>query len=161
VVTGAEVGRLYPGIEILIVFTIQQVNDLIESSLPIHWNSDGVERRSVRIASIVREPQDVKSLELEPINNVREPPLWKYQAGQYVSLHLSPEWDGPIVRTYSLSRAHDDSSPSEPPLRYRISVKRHNKGKASRFLHDVARAGDIVSVEAPTGDFTLKPDELN
>jgi ferredoxin-NADP reductase/predicted pyridoxine 5'-phosphate oxidase superfamily flavin-nucleotide-binding protein len=168
VVTGAEAGILYPGIETLIVFTVQNVNELPEGSLPIRWSSESAEKRRVRITSIVRESRDVKSFELEPTQTAHEAPLWKYRAGQYVPVHLNlGREDGPIVRTYSLSRAAHCAVPASssesrsPPVRYRISVKRHGKGKASRFLHDVLQLGDIVSVEVPTGDFTLKLDEID
>jgi ferredoxin-NADP reductase/predicted pyridoxine 5'-phosphate oxidase superfamily flavin-nucleotide-binding protein len=156
VLTGTEAMDLYPGIETLIVFTVERVNDLPEGSLPIRWSNDAAERRVVRVTSIVSESQDVKSFELEP-NSPQDAALWPYRAGQYVPVHLSSARDGPMVRTYSLSRAPGFST--GPNLRYRISVKRHGKGKASGFLHDSVRVGDVLSVEAPVGDFTLSPED--
>ncbi|MDX6421456.1 MAG: hypothetical protein QOG28_6076, partial [Trebonia sp.] len=52
------------------------------------------------------------------------------------------------VRSYSLSSAADGGT-------YRISVKREPHGVASSYLDQGLRAGAILDVAAPRGDFTL------
>src|SRR6185436_18372777 len=68
--------------------------------------------------------------------------------GQYLTLRLRPGPDArPLVRSYSLSDLPDRRG-------YRISVKR--EGAGSRYLHDRVKAGDVIDVAAPRGDFVLR-----
>jgi MOSC domain-containing protein YiiM/ferredoxin-NADP reductase/ferredoxin len=109
--------------------------------------------RAMRVAEVARESDTISSLRLVPVDGddagAAPPDAPLARAGQYLTLRVRPDADGPaIVRSYSLSTladAHDG---------FRISVKRD--GVASRFLDDVVRAGDTIDVAAPRGAFLLR-----
>ena len=70
------------------------------------------------------------------------------QAGQYLTVRLRPDADGPpLTRSYSLSDLPDERG-------YRISVKR--EGAASRYLHEHVKVGDCIDAAAPRGSFVLR-----
>ena len=76
-----------------------------------------------------------------------------YEAGQYLPIELDvPGIEGSVSRRYSLS-----GPPSTE--RYRISVKRHPMGIASRFLHDHVEVGAFVDTRKPAGDLILSCDK--
>lgn len=88
-------------------------------------------------------------------------PLPLFKPGQYLTFKLNvPGRDKPIIRCYSLS-----DSPSDKY--YRVTIKRvpapRDKdvppGVGSNFFHDHIGEGDIVDVQAPRGDFFIKPEE--
>jgi uncharacterized protein len=159
-----EVDALYPAepgtnrVGAVLVFKVKHVNDMPAGSIPLRW-SDPKDLTQLRVASVVRESQDVKSFVLEPLRRGSgQDPLRSYKAGQYLPIHLDRSRSGaagpPLVRTYSLSRASGlASSPSSSS--YRISVKRHPHGSASRHLHDTIRLGDVISAEDPAGEFVV------
>ena len=49
---------------------------------------------------------------------------------------------------------------SDAGARYRISVKREDRGVVSSWLHRNARAGSVIEVAAPRGDFYLSDDAV-
>ena len=57
-----------------------------------------------------------------------------------------------LLRNYSLSRAPDAGA-------YRVSVKQEVNGKGSTILHTQVKAGDILEISAPRGNFTLRSGE--
>lgn len=88
-------------------------------------------------------------------------PLPLFQPGQYLTFKLNvADRDKPVIRCYSLS-----DGPSEKY--YRVTIKRvpapRDKdvppGVGSNFFHDHVHEGDILDVQAPRGDFFLKPEE--
>lgn len=88
-------------------------------------------------------------------------PLPLFQPGQYLTFRLNvPDRDKPVIRCYSLS-----DSPSDKY--YRVTIKRvpppRDKdvppGVGSNFFHDHINEGDIIDVQAPRGDFFIKPEE--
>ncbi|TDF98291.1 NO-inducible flavohemoprotein [Paenibacillus piri] len=85
-------------------------------------------------------------------------PIASFEPGQYVSVHIQiPGNDYTHIRQYSLSDA-----PGKPY--YRISVKREDAAEAkpagivSSYLHQYVQEGDLLSITAPAGGFTLKAD---
>ncbi|HEX4597217.1 MAG TPA: MOSC domain-containing protein [Burkholderiaceae bacterium] len=102
--------------------------------------------RTLRISRIDHESAAVLSLILVPSDGLA---LAMPLPGQFVVLRLKPTPDeSPILRSYSLSGAPAADH-------YRISVKQEVKGEASRYLHQHAKAGDLLDVSAPRGAFTL------
>jgi ferredoxin-NADP reductase len=102
------------------------------------------------VVEIVEETRDTKTFVLRP--NA----AWRgHRAGQYTSLEA--EIDGVRVRRcYSIS-----SGPSEALVS--ITVKRVADGRVSTWLHENVRAGHILGLGAPAGDFVLPsptPDKL-
>lgn len=101
--------------------------------------------RPMRVRAITRESDTVRSLRLVPADGPATP---VGRAGQYLTVRVRPDADGPaLVRSYSLSALADEAGA-------RISVKRD--GVVSRYLHDRVRVGDLLEVAAPRGTFVLR-----
>jgi ferredoxin-NADP reductase/MOSC domain-containing protein YiiM len=106
--------------------------------------------RPMRVAKINKESDSVTSFILSPNDGQ---PLPLFRAGQFVVLRLPLGPDKPpVLRSYSLS-----DLPSTDHLR--ISVKNEVNGVGSSFLCNRARAGDLLDVSAPRGNFTLRPSQ--
>ncbi len=104
--------------------------------------------RSLRVSRLDRESLDILSFSFEDPNGKSLPPALP---GQFIVLKMQPEPAAPpLLRNYSLSGKPGAEN-------YRISVKREAKGAASSFLHNHVSPGDLVSVSAPRGAFTLRP----
>ncbi len=104
--------------------------------------------RPLRVSHIERESRSVISLVLVPADEL---PLVAAQPGQFVVLRLRPKLDAPpLLRSYSLSDA-----PSAD--HYRVSIKQEANGRASTYVLNQVRVGDVLDVSAPRGSFTLQP----
>ena len=95
-----------------------------------------------RVVQVIEETHDVKTFVLQPGG------AWPgHRAGQYVPVEV--EIDGVRVRRcYSIASAPGDA-------RVAITVKRVPGGRVSGFLHDHVRAGAVLGLGAPAGDFVL------
>ena len=100
--------------------------------------------RTLRVAEIRRESSAVLSIELEATDGAMLPVP---RPGQYLTLRI-PAGDPAPLRSYSLSSGGART-------RYRISVKREEHGRVSRWLHANVRAGTVIEAAAPRGDFYL------
>jgi hypothetical protein len=141
-----EVAR-FPGARRLVAIEIEETIELT-GVLPLRWEAAGEGLRELRVLEKVRESEDVTSLVLAARD---DDPLPAFAAGQHLPVALEiPGQAAPVVRTWSLS-----SAPSDP--HFRITVKRHDKGVASRYLHDRLAVGEIISAREPRGDFVLDP----
>jgi len=91
------------------------------------------------------EAQGVVSFLLAPADDA---PLESFQAGQYVTV------SGPEVKGRALERCYSLSS---APVgdQFRITVKRHDRGAVSRWLHDEVKPGALLLLGAPRGRFRL------
>jgi ferredoxin-NADP reductase len=98
--------------------------------------------RRYRVAAIEPESRTVCSFELEPAGRRR---IGRHRAGQFVTVRDDVPGRGPVLRSYSLSRAS----------RVRISVKREAGGVMSEHLHAGLKVGDTVELSGPSGAFTL------
>lgn len=97
-----------------------------------------------RVVDVIDETHDVKTFVLAPNARWSTP----HRAGQFVNLEI--EIDG--VRTsrcYSLS-----SAPGDRHLA--ITVKRVSGGRVSPWLHRTLRAGAVVGLSRPMGEFVLE-----
>jgi len=105
------------------------------------------ETRSMRVLDVTRESDNVISIRFAPESSELPP----FRAGQYVSVAVDFP-DGHFqLRQYSLSDAPGKDS-------MRISVKRedggaHPAGEVSTWLHANVKAGDLLQVSHPFGDF--------
>lgn len=98
--------------------------------------------RDFYIDKIDYETLDVKSFYFKPIDLEQTP---RFKGGQYVGIKVRPnDSENYQIRQYSLS--HSDE--------FRISVKAEQGGVVSNYLHS-CREGDSVSLQAPSGVFTL------
>jgi uncharacterized protein len=113
--------------------------------------------RPFRVAAIVDEARDVKSFYFMPADGR---PLSDFAPGQYLTFRLRlAANDAPLVRCYSLSdRPRQDY--------FRTTIKRiaasggrigAPPGRASSFLQDSVRVGDVLEVRAPAGTFFIDP----
>ncbi|WP_128803985.1 MULTISPECIES: MOSC and FAD-binding oxidoreductase domain-containing protein [unclassified Streptomyces] len=101
--------------------------------------------RELRVADVVAESATVTSIHLTATDGTRLPAA---RAGQYLTLRVPGAGQPAPVRSYSLSSAPDTGS-------YRISVKHEPHGAASGFLTTGLRAGGLLEVAAPRGEFVL------
>ncbi|HET7580189.1 MAG TPA: NO-inducible flavohemoprotein [Bacillales bacterium] len=98
----------------------------------------------------VKESDVITSFYLKPEDGK---PIPSFQPGQYISVKLRIQGESYThIRQYSLSDAPDKNY-------YRISVKREDEqdpnGMVSVYLHENVEEGDVISISAPAGDFTL------
>ncbi|HEX4853394.1 ferredoxin reductase [Arenimonas sp.] len=108
------------------------------------WN-----RPLARVVAREQAAADAVSLVLKPNRHFRG-----FRPGQH--LNLGVEIDGRrVVRSYS------PSAPAAPDGRFRITVKVIAGGKASRFLHDHAKVGDVFTLGEAFGDLALPADDGN
>ncbi|WP_250535643.1 pyridoxamine 5'-phosphate oxidase family protein [Caballeronia sp. AZ10_KS36] len=104
--------------------------------------------RPYRVSRIVDESDVIRSFWLEPADGAGIVP---HAAGQHLPVRVTlPGESKPLVRTYTLSVGPADGV-------YRISVKR--EGRASAYLHDALKVGDIIEARQPAGSFTIDPFE--
>lgn len=97
---------------------------------------------AMRVARIRDVGEGIRSFDLEPVDKV---PLADAAAGSHVVVQLS----GGLARPYSVV-AHDPHT-----NRYRIAVKREDKGRGgSRAMHAL-NEGDVVRVSKPRNHFVL------
>ncbi|HEX3516657.1 MAG TPA: MOSC and FAD-binding oxidoreductase domain-containing protein [Trebonia sp.] len=104
--------------------------------------------RKLRVTKVARESENVSSFYLTAADGT---PLPSARAGQYLTLRVTGAGQPAPVRSYSLSSAPDGGT-------YRISVKREPHGVASSYLNQGLRAGAVLDVAAPRGEFALGED---
>ena len=142
----AELER-FPGARRLVHFELDRAVEL-ERALPLRWEKAAGSIRSLRVVEKVPESDEVTSFIFESRDGA---PLANFNAGQHLPIELEATDQGcGASRTYSLSNGPGQG-------RYRISVKRHSQGVASRCLHDHVEVGATLSARAPAGDFLLDP----
>ncbi len=102
----------------------------------------------LKINKITTETPDAVTLEFEVPEDLKT--NFQYKHGQYLAVKL--DLDGhEIRRSYSMS-----SSPHENRLA--VTVKKVVDGKASTFLTEKTKVGDLLEVAPPAGRFTIKTD---
>ncbi|WP_226536702.1 NO-inducible flavohemoprotein [Fictibacillus halophilus] len=107
--------------------------------------------RAFVVAEKVEESSVITSFYLKPQDGG---PIAEFNPGQYVSVKMEiPGETNTHIRQYSLS----DSPGKE---HYRISVKKEAglispDGIVSVYLHEGVKAGDVLNLSAPAGDFYL------
>ncbi len=104
--------------------------------------------RKLRIVETHRESPSVLSIEFESEDGTELPIA---RPGQYLTLRFPDAGSPAPLRSYSLSGGN-------PGHRYRISVKREERGLVSRWLHQHAEPGCVLEIAAPRGDFYLGDD---
>jgi ferredoxin-NADP reductase/DMSO/TMAO reductase YedYZ heme-binding membrane subunit len=104
---------------------------------------------SLRVERIVQETPEVRTFRLVSPDGGRL--SFDYRAGQYLILSLLIGGKK-VTRTYTIA-----SSPTRPAY-CELTIKREEKGLASRHLHDTVREGDLLNVSAPAGRFTFDED---
>ena len=110
-------------------------------NVPMLWDDSRDDTLVCR--HVLQETVDVKTF----VFGSTEPRLWRYAAGQFITLQL--EIDGRTIhRCYTLS-----SSPTRPDT-ISITVKRVPGGVVSNWLHENLHAGTTLQVLGPSGEFS-------
>jgi 3-ketosteroid 9alpha-monooxygenase subunit B len=104
----------------------------------------------IRVAAVEREANEAVSIILDLPAALE--PHFAYRAGQYVTLRVT--LDGKALR-----RCYSMSTAPETDRTMRITVKRVEDGRVSRWVNDQLEPGDIVDVMPPAGIFCLRRDE--
>ncbi len=101
--------------------------------------------RMLRVAAAKEESSVIRSFTFEAADNQ---PLPSFEAGQFLTIRITPDDANPQTRTYTVSSAPADNG-------YRISVKREPGGVVSNHLHDRLKVGDLIEAKAPKGTFYI------
>ena len=100
----------------------------------------------LRVARIFGETPGVRTFRLVPPAGTRLP--FDFLPGQYLNLSL-------MVDGKKVNRSYTIASPPTRVGYCELTVKREERGVASRHLHDVVREGSLLDVSAPAGRFTF------
>lgn len=98
---------------------------------------------SLKVAQVVEETHDSRSFVFEIPAELDD--KFRFKPGQHLQLHV-PCGAKPLPRCYSLSSVSDEAP--------RVTVKRVADGRASNWLCQNLKAGDVLDVAAPAGMFT-------
>jgi len=98
----------------------------------------------VRVRAVTYEADGVLGFELVPMPPLKELPA--FTAGSHIDLHLP----NGLLRSYSLLNAPGERH------RYLIGVNKDAKSRGgSRYMHEVLRSGDTLTISAPRNNFAL------
>jgi 3-ketosteroid 9alpha-monooxygenase subunit B len=101
----------------------------------------------LKVLEVIEETADACSLRFEIPTELKD--KFRYKPGQHLQLHV-PLGEKPLPRCYSLSSMpYADEAP-------RVTVKRVNDGRASNWICDRVKPGDVLEVAPPAGVFTPK-----
>jgi ferredoxin-NADP reductase len=102
-------------------------------------------RRPLVVGKLVRETDDALSVHLRDT----EGRALAFEAGQFLTIELDVEGER-LKRAYSISTSPLDGAVA-------ITVKRIQGGRASSFVNEKLREGDVVHARGPSGTFTVAP----
>jgi ferredoxin-NADP reductase/predicted pyridoxine 5'-phosphate oxidase superfamily flavin-nucleotide-binding protein len=129
----------------MIDVAVEQVIDR-PGALALRWCRKDDARLQLKVIDKVVESDRITSFHLAAADDA---PLEPFEAGQYLPVELKiPGHPGRVRRSYSLS-----GSPFAPT--YRLSIKREDRGVASRFLHDQIVSGNMIEARRPSGEFVV------
>jgi 3-ketosteroid 9alpha-monooxygenase subunit B len=120
------------------------------STSAVPTESDADDFYSIAVAAVRRELEDTVSLVLDIPETLRE--RFAYRAGQYVTLRVA-------IDGRRLSRSYSMSSAPQTDDALRITIKRVEDGRVSRWITESLRAGDSLEVMPPAGRFCLRRDD--
>ena len=107
--------------------------------------------KNLKVKDVRKETTDTVSVAFEITSDLKTD--FTYKSGQYITIRTTNNGNE-LRRSYSLC-----SSPDEED--YRIAVKKIVSGKMSSFLNDSLKAGDILEVMPPMGNFYIEPVKAN
>jgi glycine betaine catabolism B len=100
----------------------------------------------LRVAQVFDETPNVRTFRLTSAAGPRLP--FDFLPGQYLNLTL-------IIDGKKVRRSYTIASPPTRAGYCELTIKREERGLASRHLHDTVRAGDVLDILAPSGRFTF------
>ncbi len=100
----------------------------------------------LKVAEVFDETPDVRTFRLVSPTAERLP--FDFLPGQYMNLTL-------VINGRKVRRSYTIASPPSRAAYCELTIKPEELGLASRHLHDAIRAGCLVDVSAPAGNFTF------
>ncbi|UWR21722.1 pyridoxamine 5'-phosphate oxidase family protein [Sulfitobacter sp. S190] len=141
----APSGMDNPAIRRMIDVTVERVIER-PAALSLRWAADDADLRTLIVQRKVVEADGLTSFYLAAADGDALAP---FEPGQHLPVELAvPGAAEPVRRSYSLSGPADAKT-------YRLTIKREDKGTASRFLHDNIAQGDTIAARRPSGDFVV------
>ena len=111
--------------------------------------------REFRVDKKTPERGGICSFYLKPVDGKPLPP---FKPGQYLTFNFDvPGHEEPILRCYSISDYYRISVKHQPAPK---NIPTAAPGISSTHLHSTVQEGDILSVKAPAGKFTLDDDNI-
>lgn len=104
----------------------------------------------LKVTKVVRETADASTIFFEAPSDGS----FAYKPGQYLTLKLN-------VGGESLRRAYSLCSSPITDKELAVTVKRVDHGKVSSFVHTQVKAGDVIEVFPPMGNFKITTDPAN
>jgi ferredoxin-NADP reductase/phenylpropionate dioxygenase-like ring-hydroxylating dioxygenase large terminal subunit len=102
--------------------------------------------RELEVARVERESACITSFYLRPADGTAPLP---WRPGQFLPIRVTvPGEPTPPLRTYTLSTCANRDA-------YRLSIRRADPGRVSRFMHEHARPGMRLEAMTPRGKFAL------
>lgn len=99
--------------------------------------------KQIKVTEVKKETADTVSVAFEA------PQDFNYISGQYITIkHIIDGED--VRRSYSLCSAPHEND-------FRVAVKKIEAGKMSAFLNNGLKAGDVLEIMPPMGNFVLTP----
>ncbi len=102
---------------------------------------------ALTLADVIVETEDARSFVFDVPPELAD--AFAYQPGQFLTVELP--WEG----GFSIRRCYSLSSAPEVDARPKVTVKRVAGGRASNWMIDHLRPGDVVQVQPPEGRFVL------
>ncbi len=100
--------------------------------------------RHFTVQKIVQESDTIRSFYLAKTNREE---VEDYLPGQFITVGILINGEQ-FTRNYTLSDAPGKGY-------FRLTVKREEKGKVSKYLHDVLKEGGLLNISKPTGKFHI------
>ena len=99
---------------------------------------------SLKVIELVQETKDCVSVSFEIPSSLKD--RFLFLAGQYLTLKLSIDGEE-VRRSYSICSSPEDNT------KITVAVKRVKGGKASNFINEKIKIGDVLEVMSPMGNF--------
>ena len=99
---------------------------------------------SLKVVDVVRETADAVSVAFEVPANLKQE--YKYKQGQYLTLKFNIKGEE-LRRSYSICSSPVDEN------ELRVAIKKVKEGKVSTYINDILKAGDVIEVMVPMGNF--------
>ena len=106
----------------------------------------------LKVVDVVRETPDAVSVAFEVPANLKQD--YKYKQGQYLTLKFNIKGEE-LRRSYSICSSPVDES------ELRVAIKKVKDGRASTYINDSMKVGDMVEVMLPMGNFFTEMNPSN
>jgi len=103
----------------------------------------------IPVSEVVRETKDCTAITFDIPQDLKE--TFSYTQGQYLTLRTMIDGNE-VRRSYSLC-----SSPLED--KWQVAVKRIHGGLFSNYANDILKAGDVLDIMKPSGNFFVDVDK--